>query len=86
MITIDEKTTLGQLQLELGCLGINTVTWTSSLMRHIVTFYGPYIDGTEVQGYGQTLVEAMDDAFTSLTEVLRSKLTASQLLREVNRG
>jgi hypothetical protein len=77
-MTITPATTQAQFQVELGKLGIDCCTWLCFNGKHIVTLYGPGLDGapmTELgQGYGKTYVEALDDAFTSLVHGVGSEL------------
>lgn len=75
---ITEHTTQMQLQIELAKFGVDCFTWLAVNGKHIVTLYGPGLDHapmTELgQGYGQTYVDALDDAFTSFVEALGSEL------------
>lgn len=77
-MTITGSTTLSQLHIELGKYGVDSITWLVVNSKHIVTLYGPGYDGTPLtelgQGYGKTYVEALDDAFTALTQAIGDEL------------
>lgn len=75
-MTINEHTTQGQLQLELGKLGVEHLSWSTMQGRHIVSLHHASPGGfkKDVDGFGKSFVEALDDAFTSLVQIVGSEL------------
>lgn len=72
-MTINEQTTLAQLQIELGKLGVDHMMWSAIRARHVVSLHGP-AHKKGIEGFGKSFIEALDDAFTSLVQTIGSEL------------
>lgn len=70
-MNIKSTTTVAQLQVELAKLGIDNMFWHTARTNHVVRLEGC---GRHADGFGQTMVEALDDAITSFVQMLGSEL------------
>lgn len=72
-MTIGPGTTISQLQVELGKHGITALSWCTQDSRHIVMMHG-VDEAQNAEGFGQTFVEALDDAWTAWVHALGAML------------